>query len=212
MEPGVIQTQFKSGLGWGAGAGIGLLGIVFSGLLLADVLHRFQAGDLVSSDQINANFLRLDDQLTEHSVRMPPVGSVIAWHKDLSGAPALPEGWVECNGGTVNDSRSPLKGQAIPNLNGERRFLRGGSTSGSLENHAFQNHSHSISKDGRVIEWYRVNPGGGGGTNNVPGGPDDLNLYGSGSTLYSVGWVNWGNAESDTRPINMSVIWIMRIK
>ena len=74
-----------------------------------------------------------------------------AWHKHLGlegggedvdagipgqsggSVPPLPWGWVECNGQTLNDADSPLDGLAIPDLNGERMFLRGGETSGDPE-------------------------------------------------------------------------------
>jgi len=59
-----------------------------------------------------------------------PIGSIIAWHKDKTGVPALPAGWVECNGQTLSNPDSPLDGQDIPNLNGNNRFLRGNNSSG----------------------------------------------------------------------------------
>lgn len=69
---------------------------------------------------------------------IPPIGSVIAWHKALAGAPALPDGWLECNGQVVGDPTSPLDGQTLPNLNGDvhgggGRFLRGSNKSGILQ-------------------------------------------------------------------------------
>jgi hypothetical protein len=55
-----------------------------------------------------------------------PVGSILAWHKDLSGVPSLlPTNYVECNGQILNMPTSPLHGQTIPDLNGSRKFLRG---------------------------------------------------------------------------------------
>jgi len=68
----------------------------------------------------------------------PPIGSIIAWHKSLANTPALPSGWLECNGQTVTDASSPYNGQAVPNLNsqvyggGKGYYLRGGSTSGAF--------------------------------------------------------------------------------
>lgn len=64
-----------------------------------------------------------------------PVGGVIAWLKSYTNTPALPDGWVECNGQTLSDGDSVYNGQTIPNLNasggGEKRFLRGSTTSGT---------------------------------------------------------------------------------
>lgn len=60
-----------------------------------------------------------------------PVGSIIAWHKSFSNTPPLSSDWVECNGQVLNNPSSPYDGQAIPDLNGEGRFLRGSSSSGT---------------------------------------------------------------------------------
>ena len=75
----------------------------------------------------------------------PPVGSVVAWLKSYDNAPALPPGWVECNGQVLNQPASPFNGQTIPDLNGQagaRRFLRGSTSSGSVG--GAESHQHSI--------------------------------------------------------------------
>ena len=75
---------------------------------------------------------------------IPPIGAVISWLKSLTGCPALPDGWVECNGQTLSDSSSPFNGQVIPNLNGGTyRILRGASTSGSTGGSDTHNHKWS---------------------------------------------------------------------
>jgi hypothetical protein len=62
----------------------------------------------------------------------PPVGAIIAWHKNWStNLPALPPNWVECNGQTINDRLSPLHGLTVPDLNNTNRFLRGNPASGT---------------------------------------------------------------------------------
>jgi hypothetical protein len=76
----------------------------------------------------------------------PPVGAVIAWLKSYPNTPALPHGWVECNGQTLNDPDSVYNGQTIPNLNGQNRFLRGATTSGSTG--GSETHSHGGTKRG----------------------------------------------------------------
>ncbi len=66
-------------------------------------------------------------------IGMSPTGIVVAWLKSYTNTPALPEGWVECNGQTLSDELSLLNGQTIPDLNasaGTARFLRGSATSG----------------------------------------------------------------------------------
>ncbi len=73
-----------------------------------------------------------------------PIGSIIAWHKSLANTPALPAGWVECNGGVLDNPTSPYHGQEIPDLNGAARFLRGGASSGVLQDDALQGHFHEV--------------------------------------------------------------------
>lgn len=86
-----------------------------------------------------------------------PIGSVVAWLKSSANTPALPRGWVECNGQEVNVPGSPYHGQAIPNLNGanqqEQRFLRGSSQSGAAGGAASHNHGVELIDRGarRVI-------------------------------------------------------------
>lgn len=132
-----------------------------------------------------------------------PIGSIVAWHKSLSGVPSLPGNWAECNGQTISDSDSPLDGVTLPDLNGEKRFLRGDSTSGTNQADAFQGHAPDLSGSG----------GGGGITypiidGNAPGRPYNGVFQ---------GWISDGvngtpRIANETRPVNMSVVWIIRIK
>ena len=41
----------------------------------------------------------------------PPIGSVLAWLKSFTNTPALPDGFVECNGQALSDSDSPYNGK-----------------------------------------------------------------------------------------------------
>lgn len=130
-----------------------------------------------------------------------PVGSIIAWHKTLYSI--LPSNWVECSGGTVSDPNSPLNGKSIPNLNGEGRFLRGGTTSGVMQADELRSHNHKVITSwtsSNRTEWHIIadwsDPDQGPLVETAPGdGPSVTNTGGS-----------------ETRPINMSVIWIMKIK
>lgn len=87
----------------------------------------------------------------------PPIGSVTAWLKSYTNTPALPDGWVECNGQVLDDADSVYDGQTIPDLNGDARFLKGAATSGGTGGssshihtgpshvHTGPNHRHSFS-------------------------------------------------------------------
>ncbi len=153
---------------------------------------------------------------------VPPIGSIIAWHKDFSNTPSLPYGWVECNGQTLNDPASPYHNQVIPNLNGDPNganspglsekvgmFLRGGTTSGTGQNDAFQGHKHNLSSDA-VNGNLQIDNNGVFNQNNA-------NYILSSATISvenptSDGTNGTPRTSNETRPKNMSVVWIMRVK
>ncbi len=196
-QNGEFGRNMKSGLALGLGIGSGLV-IVFTAGLLAQNIFSFNSGDIVSSANINANFQTL-------IARDVPIGTIVAWHKDLAaGVPALPTNWKECDGSAVTDPASPLNGVSVPNLNGDARFLRGGAVSGALQASMYQDHSHYRNPDG-FGEYLVTTLAGTVSLAPNPGGifSPTTNLTGS-----AVG----GNFGSETRPINMSVVWIIRIK
>jgi hypothetical protein len=84
-----------------------------------------------------------------------PVGGIIAWAKSLTNTPALPIGYVECNGQTLSDANSVYNGIVIPNLNGStdatKRFLRGATTSGGTGGSATHTHSVGSATDNHFI-------------------------------------------------------------
>lgn len=124
-----------------------------------------------------------------------PIGTVMWWHKDLSGVPALPENWAECNGQTVSDPDSPLNGVALPDINGDNRFIRGSSTSGTLQDDQNKSHDHSTSIT------VSTNAGTGNSAVQGDGSPDDF--FSEESTL---------DGGVEARPINISMVAIIRIK
>ena len=122
-------------------------------------------------------------QTTASGFGIVPIGSFLPWHKSFANTPALPNGWVECNGQVLSDSDSPYDGQTIPNLNGGNRFLRGNTTSGGTggstththtgttggqsgmrgDNHSMHDiylltgdHTHGISADGHIPPYLDV--------------------------------------------------------
>jgi hypothetical protein len=124
-----------------------------------------------------------------------PVGSVFAWLKSFTNTPALNNNWVECNGQVLSDAASLYNGLTIPNLNGslgaglKGYFLRGHSSSGSVESSQNLNHRHTASASGSA-----------GGTNN-------FEYDAGGNTIYT-GY----EGGDEARPSNYSVVWIMRVK
>lgn len=97
--------------------------------------------------------LRISDTGSLSGIGIVPIGTVLAWHKSLTGTPALPAGFVECNGQALADPQSPYNGQTIPNLNAGNRFLRGAASSGgsggaTTHTHSFdQNYSLDMAPD-----------------------------------------------------------------
>ncbi len=147
-----------------------------------------------------------------------PIGGIIAWHKDFANTPALLSNYVECNGQVLSDSQSLYDGQTIPDLNGNARFLRGSATSGTEEADAFQGHNHNINESGEVgaVDIRDGSGGGAGGFTN-----SRLGVGNSGTASLGSLWVDdpktdgvngTPRTDSETRPINMSVVWVMRIK
>lgn len=86
-----------------------------------------------------------------------PLGAILDWYKTMTGVPALPYGWEQCDGQTINDPLSPMNGQVMPNLNGAAGgadtfangkiapYLRGDAVSGAYSADTVKAHSHSSS-------------------------------------------------------------------
>jgi len=129
-----------------------------------------------------------------------PVGTIRAYHPDLTGIPSnnVTAFWKPCDGSVVSDSESPLNGQTLPDLNGFKRFLRGGSTSGTLESDMVGPHDHDL-----TTRQVSANSSGLGG--DPPGGSS---ITSSGTDTTSI----QTNSGTETRPINMSVVWMIKIK
>jgi hypothetical protein len=114
-----------------------------------------------------------------------PIGGIVAWNKSMTGTPALPSGWVECNGQVISDASSPYNGQMVPDLNGVSatpRFLRGSAASGGTG--GSEQHVHVVNgMPGRYNDQAQRTPGSPGNT-------------GSASTL----------------PSYYEIVWIIRIR
>lgn len=164
-----------------------------------------------------------------------PLKSIIAWHKDFSASIDLPDNWVECNGQVLSDSESPFDGETIPNLNGDagganspnlsikaQMFLRGGTISGNGQEDAAQKITGSWDSLKLTSGFSNVRSANGafsiGAGGNASAGLDTT-AVGS----YSTDRMSFDNANStspntaktddeETRPVNMSVVWIMKIK
>lgn len=179
------------------------------------------ADGTITTSKIADGAVTLDKLSSNVLTTAIPIGTIMAWHKSMTGTPALPEQWAECNGQTLNDPASPYNGQVIPNLNGEpsganspdfsskeRLFLRGGIVSGTGQQDAFQGHTHTLNNELRYIDTGGSYQWPGAGTD-AKGG--DLNPAGT-PPYVAQGSNGTPRPDNETRPKSMSVIWIMRIK
>jgi|GEM_PF-3103831 len=148
-----------------------------------------------------------------------PIGTILPWHKHLeskTGQPLSnpPLGWVECNGRVNLESLSDEQREylsdcvvdlnKIPDLNDGGRFLRGGMKSG-----VHQDASAIVDEANRYVP-------GDGMHIMKDDGVDDTVLSGfplNYSHIFAKGEDSRPQIKyRKTRPINMSVVWIIRVK
>lgn len=132
-----------------------------------------------------------------------PIGVILAWAKTLGGVPALPDGWVQCDGQTLADTASLLNGQVIPNLNGVPRFLRGASTSGATG--GADTHTLSIAEMPAHTHFI--------GGNVSTAGNNFLSLTGKKENVHGrFTETTGGGCAHENRPAYYSVVWVMRVR
>ncbi|MFA5724397.1 MAG: hypothetical protein WC979_09145, partial [Candidatus Pacearchaeota archaeon] len=164
----------------------------------------FNESNYYNSSQVDSQFSALV---------MVPVGSVISYVKNLTNTPALPDGWVECNGQTLSDAESVYNGIVIPNLNGNNYFLMGNS-SGSGSTGGESTHTLTIGEMPAHQHTQSANLGGTG----YPAFTGSGQLVtivstsgGGGSSPLKT--VSAGGSEAhENKPPYYSVVWIMRVK
>jgi len=130
----------------------------------------------------------------------------------------LPDGWVRCDGATIPHP-SVWAGQLTPNLNGEKRFLRGSSDLEMLtmedEKTRLPDHTHN-SKSKPHTHSYTDTYLSDQHCDMASGSYWCIhgNSKTTGSTTVDVevqGVSNHGEFDDETRPKNMHVIYIMRV-
>lgn len=203
---------------------LGLCGV--SILLAQSVPNFFQAGDLVSSGQINANFTALIASDTRIESSTVPVGSIRAALLDenafasAAGDPAVFDAsnskWALADGRNVSGSGyATLSGNAnLPDLRGV--FLRGinGSradglgdpdgnrAAGVYQSDQFRNHNHT---NGSFAYLVRI-----GGPNTTAFLGDSNNTTGTEYDVLNSGAMQAAGGN-ETRPRNVAVYYYVRI-
>lgn len=137
-----------------------------------------------------------------------PIGTIFSWceyTKEIK----LNENWVRCEGQIIEDIESPLNGKKIPDLNGQRLFLRGGEKSGEIQSEnwktlkvhsskgVYQHEKIPIPKNGQWSKFMYTGKWGAEKTDNKWEANRLQFRY---------------ESDCEIRPKNMSVIYIMRIK
>ena len=163
-----------------------------------------------------------------------PIGTIVAWHEHFPNTPPFPDDgrWMRCDGSRVNDPKSPYHNLHVPKLNGDRRFLRGGLESGLEEsddlrtlqvasfmpgespagNTPYTHGPVNVKGDGSVQlidESARTRTAHRDDNVKKPRGLYGGANKGDANRLF-FSFDNSGNSE--VRPKNMSVVWIIRIK
>jgi microcystin-dependent protein len=241
MEEHRGRTVRKRAYLWAGVTAVAIVGV--GALVFGSVPHSFTNGETLTADNLNGNFNGLDQRLTALESLLP-AGTIIAFGGPAGaaadgGAPALPQGWLLCDGSAVSRTTYATLFAAIginfgggdgiatfnlPDLRG--RFLRGldkgagrdpdGSTRtlGSVQDESFKSHSHG---------------GATGGVANLTGtdGYRDYNTQGCGQSgkgfVYNTDQNCLGGqfsththsitAEggSETRPKNVAVNYLIKI-
>merc|ERR1711971_894123 len=159
------------------------------------------------------------------TLHLAPIGTISAWVTKPSKKTkenemvSLPDGWVRCDGSTIPEP-SVWAGQLTPNLNGEKRFLRGASDSEvlTLEEDQMQDHKHELNDPGHSHVYDDLYTDNRDGPNTGP--KDGEGIFGLSHTRTSekstsgitVQGVSSGfRSGTETRPKNMNVIYIMRV-
>merc|ERR1712212_822773 len=166
------------------------------------------------------------------NIHLAPLGTITAWVNrpgtNTAHTENLPVGWIRCDGSVI-PSPSPWAGQKTPNINGENRFLRGGIDSTMLQKQedSIQVHTHSISDPGHSHGYDDKWPSDGGrggpivnghlGPNHAGDTSDDRwdqshpSTSNKAASGVKVNGVQGARADSETRPKNIRVVYIMRV-
>ena len=177
---------------------------------------------------IDENSIAIDalDETIE-LLHLSPVGSIVAWvpRVDVNDPNEnLPNGWIRCDGGVIPNP-SIWAGRHTPDLNGKRKFLRGGQDASALnmEDDTVQDHRHSDaghthSDSGHSHSLYTLVHGGSWGDanggphfaseSNADVDPAKANIQ---TSHANIGSPTGARIGEETRPTNMAVVWIMRI-
>jgi len=175
--------------------------------------HLFETDDNVEENRNAINDISVE--------KFPdvPIGTIISWvmmvDKNGGEVAKLPKNWQKCDGSVIE--HGIWEGKYTPNLNGERRFLRGGNDNDvlTLEEDQILDHFHDVFDNGHSHLTYGAKEGEGHSYDGDGGGGHihNVNLRSStDSSGVTVGYVTEGFRKGDeNRPKNMNVVFVIRI-
>lgn len=119
------------------------------------------ASDLSDPDSAESQLKRIQDNAEDAlnalaaqlAPVLVPVAGLVMLAANISGAPTPGDNFQLCDGSTITDKRSPMRGQATPNINGNGWFVRGSSVAGTTQTadavipahaHSMQAHTHDM--------------------------------------------------------------------
>lgn len=111
-------------------------------------ITRISAGGLWQNDgTINlqdGEGLPIGNLNTTFNAGALPIGAGVWFLEGITGMPSLPSGFNLVDGTTIADAESPLNGTTLPDINGENRFLRGATSSGTTGGADTHTHSTTV--------------------------------------------------------------------
>jgi len=129
-----------------------------------ETLER-QESDSALQKNVTDQLIAVEDDMSK--LNLSPIGTIAAWvskpEQTQMDEEPLPDGWMKCDGSVIPPP-SIWAGHNLPDLNGEKRFLRGGSYSDQLDTeddmvqdhmHDENAHSHSTKVEIKIKDTYR---------------------------------------------------------
>ena len=148
-----------------------------------------------------------------------PIGTILSWvmmvDKNGGEVANLPKYWQKCDGSIID--HGIWGGKRTPDLNGEKRFLRGGDDNDvlTLEEDQILDHIHDVFDEGHSHFTYAGKEGEGHSYDGDGGGGHIHNVNLQSSTDLSgitVGYItNSFRKGSENRPKNMNVVFVIRV-
>jgi len=170
------------------------------------------------TDDIEAVLSEINDITSK--MNLAPVGTILAWtpypDKNTPNPVTLPEGWVECDGRDITEGI--WTGHATPDLNKSQRFLRGGIVGNALELEEDTTAVHDL-KTSHSLTFTDIYYAGDHTCStyydhgihdkkNSDHESDNRCLRTDGVQ----GSIQINGGSTETRPKNMKIVWVMKIK